>query len=84
MLKKSQNSLVDYQILTAIKLYYLSKVVLSYDSDKKINGPEQSPEVEPHLYRDLVQKISDAIGEWGRAVLLTDSLDTKFFTRGNR
>lgn len=69
MLKKSQNSLVDYQILTAIKLYYLSKVVLSYDSDKKINGPEQSPEVEPHLYRDLVQKISDAIGEWGRAVL---------------
>lgn len=35
---------------------------------KEITGTEQSPEVDPYLYRGLVQKISDVIGQWGRDV----------------
>lgn len=44
-------------------------MVLLYASDKKINGTEQSPEVDPRLYMDLMQKISGGIAELGRDVL---------------
>lgn len=42
---------------------------------KKITGIEQSQEVDPYLYRDLVQKISDVIGKWEGMYCSMDGLE---------
>lgn len=47
---------------------------------KEITGTEQSPEVDPYLYRGLVQKISDVIGQWGRDVWFNGCSGIRFFT----
>ena len=73
--EKLRFSLVVYQISTTMKLYYLSRVVPSYESDRKITGTEQRPEVDPYLYRDLMQKISDVIGKWEGTYYSMDGLE---------
>lgn len=62
-----------YQISTTIRLYYLSRVVPSYESDRKITGTEQRPEVDPYLY--LAQKVSDIIGKWEGTYYSMDGLE---------
>lgn len=47
---------------------------------KEITGTEQSSEVDPYLYRGLVQKISDVIGQWGRDVWFNGWSGIRFFT----